>query len=205
MSNLTEFQAGLIEDLSREFQRLNPQKDDKPKRFGVDTISKCIEEEDAFIASLDAYNDSMKKKLKDVFLVQTEAFYEEYGDHLSLQMGSLISNNSIWHGMDALFGDNAVSPTDDIDLYLVSHTKRHDGDHDRCGGKKYFKLYVSFVLNDCFLTLDSKKKITKKKIVGLRFSTRDWLSREKGVERSTLDDLIQESSEVQQKIINLIK
>jgi len=214
MENLTRFQATLIKDLTNEFDRLNPKvSSNKPKRFGVDTIMNCINEETLFIQSINAYNREMKKKLREDLDMMTDDFMAEYEEYFHLVYGQKFNDINIWHSLETFFDENknGVSESEELYIYVASNSKnleRGSDVKDWCGGKEYFLIHVSFDLERVRITLDSGKVIDLNKIKGLRFSTDSYyLYRDKDffVQSTSLDGLIQNSKRIQQRIVSMIK
>ena len=214
MENLTRFQASLISDLTNEFDRLNPKVDkSKPKRFGVNTIMNCIDEEKSFIESVYAYNRGVKMKLREDLDRMTDDFMAEYEEYFNLTYGSKYSATNIWNGLEMLFDEskNSVSESDELLIYIVSNTKqleRGSDTKDYCDGMKYIGIHVSFNVERVSITLDSGKEISLNKIKGFRFSSDSYyLYKDKGffVQSTSLDGLIQNSKRIQQNIVSLIK
>ena len=213
MENLTRFQASLISDLTNEFDRLNPKEDkSKPKRFGIDTINNCINEEKAFIESIYAYNRAMKKKLKESFDRMTDEFMAEYEEYFHLIYGKRYSEKIIWNTIDTLFNveEDKVEDSNELVIVVASNTKpfnRGSDKKDFADGMDYFTIHVTFELIREKITLDSGKGISLNKIKGLRFSNYDYLYKGKDFEYSanSLDGLIQICKQIQQTIVRLVK
>ena len=93
-------------------------------------------------------------------------------------------------------------------LFIVSKTKaysRNDSRYDYCNGKDYLQLYVDFKRERVAHKLESGKEVIVYKVVGLEYRrTFSYLHREKTINTSTLDELIQTDKEVQKMFVNLV-
>lgn len=202
--SLTTFQTGLIADLQKEFDRLNPAAAPASgkKRFGIETIHKCIDDEAAFIASIKSFNDSMIKKLRGDFIEMIDAFRDE--GYLRPIVG--ITKNGYYPTEEKFFSGDPTT-TSELPVLLTSITKKRQGDSqfDYAEGFDYKMVYTRYKMDPTYINLDNGRKIQMNKIIGLRFYEYTWHSSFANPEYKTLDDLIQSSRTVQQAIVNLCK
>lgn len=218
MSNLTSFQQKLVDDLIKEFTKINPKPNDGgTKRFSFETITECNKEEERFKATITKHNMTMMK----VFLGQLdddiEAFKKEFGKVLDIQVGYTRKDNvgvKEYHSIETLKTATNERPFDnnhfrEVYLYLVSKTKKHYDNssvcpHGECNGMAHTQLYVGFNYERVEIILESGKRLVAYKIVGLLYSTFSYLHRDKhGVTKGTLDELIQSDKNTQQNIVRL--
>jgi hypothetical protein len=96
----------------------------------------------------------------------------------------------------------------EMELFIVSKTKQYSGSdsrYDYCNGKNHLQLYVDFKRERVAHKLESGKEVSVYKIVGLEYRrTFSYLHREKTINTSTLDELIQTDKEVQKMFVNLV-
>ena len=218
MSNLTSFQQKLVDDLIKEFTKINPKPSDgTTKRFSFETITECNKEEERFKATITKHNMTMMKVFLGQLDDEIKAFKKEFGKVLDIQIGYTYKNSSGMKYSNTI--ENLKTRTNEkpiennesseVYLYLVSKTKKHYDSsscnpHGYCNGMAHTKLYVGFKYERVEIRLESGKPITAYKILGLLYSNWSYLHREKhGVTTSTLDELIQKSKDLQQNIVRL--
>ncbi len=78
MNNLTQFQENLIEDLKKEFNKLNPPKTETSGRFSLQAVKKDLDDIEAFRKSVFDFNAAMAKQLEQDFFRQIEEFNNEF-------------------------------------------------------------------------------------------------------------------------------
>ena len=212
--NLTPIQQKLVDELISEFTKINPKPNaNGAKRFSFDTITECNKEEERFKATMTKHNMTMMK----VFIGQLEnelkAFKKEFGKVLNIQLGGAYGRPD-YHTIEYLVDRTKKAPLDknesyEIFLFLVSKTRKYynsssTNPNGHCNGMDYQHLYVGFKYERVVHTLESGKELVVYKIVGLQYSTREYLYRDKqGVTKGTLDELIQSCKSTQQKIVEL--
>ena len=76
--NLTQFQENLIEDLKKEFSKLNPPKVETSSRFSLQAVKKGIDDTEAFRKSVFDFNAVMAKQLEQDFYRQIDEFNKEF-------------------------------------------------------------------------------------------------------------------------------
>jgi len=76
--NLTQFQENLIEDLKKEFSKLNPPKVKTSSRFSLQAVKKDLDDTEAFRKSVWDFNAAMAKKLEQDFDRQIDEFNKEF-------------------------------------------------------------------------------------------------------------------------------
>lgn len=217
MSNLSQFQQKLINDLTNEFKKLNPQSKDKTgvKRFGLSSIDNCINEEEKFKQTVAKHNLTMLKVFINQFKEELKEFKKEFGKVLDFQIGypshlNYVDNHTIEDIEKYVkqFPLN-VSTSKQLYLFLVSKTKVYDRGDSRwnyCNSKKYQQIYVNFKMEKVIVALESGKEVTLYKIAGLNYSNYDYLSSSHyKVDSSTLDGLVQSHKSIQQDIVDLVK
>lgn len=212
IENLTSVQQSLVNDLIKEFTKINPKpKDNGVRRFTFDTIAECNKEEERLKQTMTKHNETMMK----VFLKQLDdeikAFTKEFGKVINLQFGKESGNNE-YNTKKQFIDENKRKPIsnndfNEIHLFFVSKTKEYgsgnDSRFDYCNGKKYFRIYVDFKREREVYTLESGKNVTVYKIVGLEYCKNEYLHKEKAVPYSTLDGLIQSEKSLQRAIVDL--
>ena len=210
-TNLTNYQAKLISDLSKEFDKLNPKTEKVgTSRFSINTINECITEEKKFYDTIEKYNNSMVLLLHKQFKEQIKDFEKEYKKLIRLTYGTEYNPTNIQNNINTLFNTTKKfenSGSDECQINFVSEVKRStDSDTRKYNdGRAFFTLYVSFKLERVKIELKSGKEIVMNKIIGLNFSTRNWLHKTDSyaTNRNTLDLLIQECQEVQKSIVRI--
>ena len=76
--NLTQFQENLIEDLKKEFSKLNPPKVETSGRFSLQAVKKGIDDTEAFRKSVFDFNAVMATQLEQDFYRQIDEFNKEF-------------------------------------------------------------------------------------------------------------------------------
>lgn len=219
MSNLTTFQQKLVDDLIKEFTKINP----KPtngvtKRFSFDTIAECQKEEERFLATVAKHNATMVKVFKKQLDDEIKAFTKEFGKVFELQMGYKYNSNSeISHGYDEFIEANTdAKKTQDscnyheMWLFIVSKTKPYyDGSSTNsrgyCNGKQFHTIYVNFLKERVGIKLDSGKEVGAYKIKGLAFKNKEYLYEDRGdlTKVATLDEFIQTDKATQRRLVEM--
>ena len=218
MSNLTPIQQKLVDDLVKEFTKINP----KPttngtKRFSFDTIAECQREEERFLSTIKKHNQTMVKVFEKQLADEMKAFTKEFGKQFTLQSGYTYRNQSeVRHGLDAFIDANKNgNPQNNANhkelyLFIVSKTKAYyesssTNPHEYCNGKQYHTIYVDFKRERVGLTLESGKQVNAFKISGLVFKSNDYLyeDRESCVKAPTFDEFIQKDKNVQRKLVEM--
>lgn len=213
MENLTPLQQGLVTDLIKEFNRINPKpKAEGSKRFTLETINDCNREEQRFKDTITKHNLTMIKVFTTQFNDELKEFKNEFGKVLTTQIGHVKYGRP--HGtLDILTNATKEKPLAnnenyEMELFIVSKTKQYlgsDSRYDYCNGKNYLQLYVDFKRERVAHKLESGKEVIVYKVVGLEYRrTFSYLHREKTINTSTLDELIQTDKEVQKMFVNLV-
>lgn len=207
MSNLTNKQEELINNLINEFEKLNPRKElNGSKRFNLSTISEVINEETRLIQTMDKYNSTMKKVFIEQFESEIKDFKKEFGSLFEVQIGyNAYSNNNIIGGMIEWIESKADINHKELNVFIVSKNRKYvdDSRYNYCNGMSYIQLYVDFSKVRQQEVLDTGKCIILHKITGLEFRTRDYLNKDKCY--VTLDSLIQNEKFIQQRLVLLSK
>lgn len=216
MSNLSQFQEKLINELTNEFKKLNPEQKSSGgvKRFGLATIDFCINEEEKFRQTIAKHNLTMAKVFVNQFKEELKAFKKEFGKVVDLQVGMIYSNYSYKYTLEELEERTRKNPlnvsiSNEMQLFIVSKTKifdRGDARWNYCNNKKYENLYIHFKTEKENIVLESGKVVSLHKIVGLNYSNYDYLnSYNDKADASTLDGLIQSTKPIQQRLVELVK
>jgi len=211
-SNLTPLQQGLVDDLIKEFNRINPKpRAEGSKRFTLETINDCNREEERFKETITKHNLTMMKVFTTQFNDELKAFKKEFGKVLDVQIGHF--GYSRPHGtLDILTNATKEKPLanneyHEMNLFIVSKTKRYsrgDSRYDYCDNMDYLRLYTDFKRERVIHKLESGKEVIVYKVVGLEYrAIYEYLHREKTINTSTLDELIQTNKEVQKKLVEL--
>lgn len=206
MSQLTDFQNELIKDLTAEFERLNPKvtESTKPNRFSIEMIENCLSEKQKFIDSVNRYNVSIAKVLKKTFDSEVKKVAKELDKYFTIQNGSYYGQLS--HDSDTyLFGGaNKVSQGTQSQLYIVSRTKKDEFYR----ATHYFvslQIYCRFKLITDSVTLKSGEVVNMHKIIGLKFSDKDYLNDKSSYIADSLDSFIQNNQMIQRRLIDMCK
>jgi hypothetical protein len=210
-NNLTSFQQGLVDDLIKEFERINPKpKVGGGKRFSFDTINECIQEEDRFKQTITKHNLTMMKVFLNQFEEELKAFKEEYGKVFDVQIG-----HSMYQDMkgtiEKLIEGTQEKPLSDneyneMNLFVVSKKipyESSDSRYDYCNGMKYQQIFIDFKRDRVTHKLESGKEIVVYKIVGLEYRRYQYSDKGKVPNTSTLDELIQIDKEIQKSFVAL--
>jgi hypothetical protein len=215
MSNLTALQESLIDGLRKEFTRINPKvtNNSTVKRFTLNTIDECKNEEAKFYDTIRKHNDTMIKVFDKQFKDELKSFNKEFGKLFTTEMGHIPfgSNSGISHGYEAFINGNKTKEVTnnleyyEVYLYIVSKTKTYSYDSRRnyFNGKSYTKLNVDFKRERVGMILESGKEVYGYKIVGLLFCSREYLNRRDGLITSTLDEYVQTSKDLQKTLVAL--
>jgi hypothetical protein len=211
MNNLTAVQKGLVDDLIKEFNKINPKpKTEGSKRFTLETINDCNREEERFKETITKHNLTMMKVFTTQFNDEIKAFKKEFGKVLDVQIGHFGYVRP--HGtLDILTNATKEKPLanneySEMNLFIVSKTKRYSGSDSRynyCNNMNYLQIYVDFKRVRVIHKLESGKEVIVYKIVGLEYRRYQYLHKEKVINTSTLDELVQTDKEVQKKLVEL--
>lgn len=212
LSNLTSVQQGLVTDLIKEFTKINPKKSvNGSKRFTFDTIDECKKEEERFKETIIKHNLTMMKVFVNQFNDELKEFKKEFGKAFNVEIGHFGYNRE--HGtLGILTNATKEKPLsnneyNEMNLFIVSKTKPYLGSDSRYNyfdNMDYLKIYVDFKRERLVHKLESGKDIVVYKIVGLEYrALYDYLHRDKTLNTSTLDELIQSSKDVQKKLVDM--
>jgi hypothetical protein len=212
MSNLTSYQQGLIDDLKKEFTKINPKQSiNVVKRFSFDTISECQKEEERFLATIRKHNDTMIKVFDKQFKDELKAFEKEFGKSFTTQIGFYYSPTNSQHTHELFITQNKKGVQNDYNhyemyLFIKSKTKAFNGDsrYNYCNGRDYTKLQVDFKREKVSIKLESGKQVSAYKIVGLIFCSNEYLYRDRECTlTSTLDEFVQTDKRLQTKMVEM--
>ena len=212
-SNLTPLQQGLVTDLIKEFNRINPKpKAEGSKRFTLETIDECNREEQRFKDTITKHNLTMMKVFTNQFNEELKEFKKEFGKVLTTQIGRG-SHGKPYATLDILTEMTKEKPLAnneyyEMELYIVSKRKSYsssDRSENYCDNMRYLQLYVDFKRERVIHKLETGKEVIVYKIVGLEYRrTFSYLHRDKTLNTSTLDELIQQSKDVQKIFVELV-
>ena len=208
MENLSKFQQKLIKDLISEFSKISPKQKNVngTERFSIATIDDCINEEDRLKKSMGKHNAMMKTTFVGQLESDMKEFGEEFGSVLDTQEGRHImtqeGNRKMYSTIEDLKQGNGMT------LYIVSKTKTLSQDSNdkgrlmACKGKQFLDIKVELKTEVVTTTLKSGQDICLRRIIGLNFYKDGYSSRD-NQKFSSLDNLIQGDSRVQQELVKL--
>jgi hypothetical protein len=215
MSKLTDFQEKLLNDLRSEFDKLNVknEKQSSGKRFSIETIQNCINEEEKFKEVIAKHNLAMIETFKKVILNEFKAFKKEFGKVIDLEYNFCKYQSSKAESFEYFIDKNKKAPivehnSSEAIIYFVSKVKfikYSEGRYDYFNGAKYFSLYLDFKRERVSITLESGKVVSFSKIIGVSYNTKDWLHRNDGEFYSSLDEAIQMNKTVQKQIVEIVQ
>lgn len=209
MEKLTTLQRTLIEDLVAEFSKIN-KTEQKKGRFTLKTIIDCNNEEELFKETVTKHNLAMMKVFTTQFDDDIKAFKKEFGQVLDVQIGHFQYGRP-YGTLDILTNATKEKPLannqyHEMNLFIVSKTKPYSGDSrsNYCNNMNYLKIYVDFKRERVIHVLESGKEVIVYKVVGLEYrAIYEYLHKEKTINTSTLDELIQNDKKVQTKLVEL--
>jgi hypothetical protein len=207
---LTKTQLGLVDELIKEFIKINPQPTNNKICFSIDTINECLKEEERFKQTMIEHNKAIMKVFVNQLQSDVEKFVKEFGNVIKTSIGYLSKSGDERNSLNKFLeinNERPISKNDgyEISLFFISKNKKYcnDSRYDHFG-KKYYEVYVYLKRERVETKLTSGKEITAYKVVGLQYCNNNWLHREKTPQFSTLDEMIQTHKPTQQKIIELV-
>jgi hypothetical protein len=212
-SNLTTLQQTLVNDLIKEFTKINPKpKAEGSKRFTLETIDECNREEQRFKDTITKHNLTMMKVFTNQFNEELKEFKKEFGKVLGTQIGHdrYGKPHATLDILSEITKEKPLANNEyyEMELFIVSKTKSYSGSDSRenyCDNMRYLQLYVDFKRERVVHKLESDKEVIVYKIVGLEYRrTFSYLHRDKTLNTSTLDELIQQSKDVQKIFVELV-
>ena len=212
-SNLTTLQQTLVNDLIKEFTKINPKpKAEGSKRFTLETIDECNREEQRFKDTITKHNLTMMKVFTNQFNEELKEFKKEFGKVLGTQIGHdrYGKPHATLDILSEITKEKPLANNEnyEMNLFIVSKTKSYSGSDSRenyCDNMRYLQLYVDFKRERVVHKLESDKEVVVYKIVGLEYRrTFSYLHRDKTLNTSTLDELIQQSKDVQKIFVELV-
>jgi hypothetical protein len=212
-SNLTTLQQTLVNDLIKEFTKINPKpKAEGSKRFTLETIDECNREEQRFKDTITKHNLTMMKVFTNQFNEELKEFKKEFGKVLTTQIGHdrYGKPHATLDILSEMTKEKPLANNEnyEMNLFIVSKTKSYSGSDSRenyCDNMRYLQLYVDFKRERVVHKLESDKEVIVYKIVGLEYRrTFSYLHRDKTLNTSTLDELIQKSKDVQKIFVELV-
>jgi hypothetical protein len=210
---LTSLQKDLINGLIKEFTTTNP-KTSGSNRFTFDSINKCETEKKIFKETIAKHNKTMVESFLTLLKSDIKDFEREFGSVIRLEMGHKNDNGEILYGLDMFNKRENEYPLDEnrhneIRLYFVSKSKSYGSSDIRYDyfNKAYHYVYVSLKRERVKTTLESGEVVYGYKVIGLCYSNYDWLNADKDYAKhfSSLDEMVQNHKDLQQKIVYLGK
>jgi hypothetical protein len=214
MSNLTKFQEQLISDIQKEFTKLNAKEETnaKGKKFSMETINNCINEEEKFIDIVHKHNIKMVDAFSKIMLKEIKDFNKEFGKVIELKHDYTRYTTSEQGVFSYMVEQNKKSPknsynTYETKLYFVSKVKftRSDDQWNFFNKADYRTYYLDFKREKVSITLESGKQVTLLKIIGAQYLTKDWLHRDNGKRYDSLDEMLQRDDEMQRAMVQLVQ
>lgn len=214
MSNLTQFQEQLIFDIQKEFSKLNAKEEinSKGKKFSIETINNCINEEEKFIDIVHKHNIKMVDAFSKIMLKEIKDFNKEFGKVIELKHDFTRYSSSQQGVFNHMVEQNKKSPknsynTCETKLYFVSKVKftRSNDEWNFFNNADYRTYYLDFKREKVSITLESGKQVTLCKIIGVQYLTKDWLRRDEGKRYDSLDEMLQRDDEMQRAMVQLVQ
>lgn len=214
MSNLTQFQEKLISDIQKEFSKLNAKEEinSKGKKFSMETINNCINEEEKFIDIVHKHNIKMVDAFSKIMLKEIKDFNKEFGKVIELKHDYTRYSSSQQGVFSCMVEQNKKSPknsynTYETKLYFVSKVKftRSNDQWNFFNNADYRTYYLDFKREKVSITLESGKQVTLLKIIGAQYLTKDWLHRDNGKRYDSLDEMLQRDDEMQRAMVQLVQ
>ena len=210
MKNLTTVQEKLVNDLINQFEKLNPKPTtSEGKRFGINTISEVLNEEQRLKDTMKKYNKTMMEVFIKQFDLELKNFKKEFGKLFDIQLGipkypHNPHDKEMWVNGSAKDISNGWN---ELYLFIVSKTKIYGGDSNSnfCNNKAYLGIYIDFRKETYHEKLETGKEIRMTKVVGLEYRIHSYLNKERGTIYNSLDELIQKEKFVQQRLVELSK
>lgn len=204
MTALTKFQDKLISELTNEFNRLNPKQEalGKPKKFGASALLDCIDEEKKFNQTIDAYNKTMAKKLRKGFDENIAELTKEYKKLFDVTVGRF-NGGTLDGGADEAF--NSYNHSNNIYIGILSRTKMSSNGFNEFPywEKAYVKIHASLTFETISITLDNGAKVSREKLTHISYHTGTYY--DKSPKYVSIDDLIQNTPEIQRQLTYLMK
>ena len=214
MTNLTKFQEQLISDIQKEFSKLNTKEEinAKSKKFSMETINNCINEEEKFIDIVHKHNIKMVDAFSKIMLKEIKDFNKEFGKVIELKHDFTKYSSSQQGVFSYMVEQNKKSPknsynTYETNLYFVSKVKfnRMNDQWNYFNNADYRTYYLDFKREQALITLESGKQVTLLKIIGAQYLTKDWLHRDNGKRYDSLDEMLQRDDEMQRAMVQLVQ
>jgi hypothetical protein len=215
MSKLTDFQEKLINDLRKEFDKLNVKNEvsSSSNKFSFATIQNCIDEEARFREVVTKHNLKMIDAFKKMMLNEFKAFGKEFGKVIDLKYEYSSASSYVANTFDTFIDSCIKSPlnitkSNEMNLYLVSKVKFITYSESRWNyfnNAKYFTIHIDFKCENVSVELESGKKVVLPKIIGVQYLTSNWLKREDSKSYSSLDEMIQMDKEIQRRVVELVQ
>ena len=185
--NLTQFQENLIEDLKKEFSKLNPPKTETSGRFSLQAVKKDLDDTEAFRKSVFDFNAAMAKQLEQDLYRQIDEFNTEFSPVQIFARGTENMFREDYYIKNPRSGNASIYFEGETDV------NRH-------------QLNVMYDYEPVEIKTHSQT-IRLEKIKGLLFHRLGYLHREKSEYQSykTLDEFVQNYKGFQQNITSEYK
>ena len=185
------------------------------KKALLDALVICLKDQDfneittiRLVQTAGISRSSFYTHYKDKFIEEVNEFFAEFGTVISIQYGHsrygrLINTTETWVESNNE-DDKLFSTSNEVNLFLVSNKNKAEGEDEMyCRGNAFTVVYVDFKRERQELTLKSGKTVASTRIVGLQYNLNNWLHRDKGSPYESLDELIQNNKQMQQRIVAL--
>jgi hypothetical protein len=185
--NLTQFQENLIEDLKKEFNKLNPPKIETPGRFSLQAVKKDLDDTEAFRKSVFDFNAVIARQLEQDLYRQIDEFNKEFSPVMIFTKDLSNIFKAEYYIKNPHHGD--------ISIYFGGET-----DVNRHQLNVMYDYEPVEIKTHCQL-------IRLYKIKGLLFNRLGYLHRERSDYKSydTLDEFVQNYKQFQQNITSEYK
>ena len=185
--NLTQFQENLIEDLKKEFNKLNPPKIETPGRFSLQAVKKDLDDTEAFRKSVFDFNAVIARQLEQDLYRQIDEFNKEFSPVQIFAKGTENMFREEYYIQNPRSGN--------VSIYFEGET-----DVNRTQLNLMYDYELVEINTHC-------QVIRLEKIKGLLFHRLGYLHREKSEYKSykSLDEFVQNYKQFQQSITSQYK
>ena len=204
-ATLTTFQTKLINELTKEFAKLNPPTpvSDGKGRFSIAMIENSLNEKKRFYETTEKYNLTIAEMLKKSIMDEMKKFNKEFGKYLVIQNGRPKDQGVIleYTTVENLM-TKAKNPSNSNKAELGVKSKTPTSGYG-------FTINVWFKTVVDTVTLQNSEVVKFPKIIGLIYSNGDADSLTKNWDwvssADSLDTLIQKSPKLHKDLTNLCK
>ncbi len=190
MNQLTTTQQELLTKLGEEFIKLNKPTENVSNVFSISMINATIDEKKNALIAAVAYNDAMRKTLREKFEEELTKFIKEFGEVMTIECD-----------YKGLF--DKTSNVNTITVRLTSKTKFDPNRHNML---LYVSIYVRFTTEYKKIILSSGENYNTTLLSNLEF---DWgYSTNEQINKlnkdSSLYGLLTKNLPLRQQVINLV-